>query len=192
MKKNNPRNIDCYIQDAKSDIIIYFFVYFILITCVIVLTYIEQKPFILCLTILFLFMFFQRVFVYRKIKFIKKKLEDKNSLDKVQNILFWNHNHYFLTEEYFVILKKKDIDIFSYRDIKTIQKEIRYNFGSDICPPDYLYITLTNGKKYKIIIRFNQQHFSLQEASDISEFLLSKNSDIVVEELIIKVHDKKL
>lgn len=192
MKKNNPRNIDCYIQDAKSDIIIYFFVYFTLITCVIVLAYIEQEPFILCLTILFLFMFFQRVFVYRKIKFIKKKLEDKNLLDKVQNILFWNHNHYFLTEEYFVILKKKDIDIFSYRDIKTIQKEIRYNFGSDICPPDYLYITLTNGKKYKIIIRFNQQHFSLQEASDISEFLLSKNSDIVVEELIIKVHDKKL
>lgn len=192
MKKNTPRTIDSYIEEAKTDILIYFFVYFAFIIGVIVLAYIEQVPFICCLTILFLLMFLQRVFTYNKIKYIKKKIEEQGSLDKVQNIVFWNNNHYFLTEEYFVILNKKDVDIFSYQDIKTIQKEIRYNLGSDICPPDYLYLTLNNGKKYKIIIRFNQQHFSLQEAVDISEFLLSKNKDIIEEELIIKIHDKKI
>lgn len=192
MKKNTPRTIDSYIEEAKTDILIYFFVYFAFIIGVIVLAYIEQVPFICCLTILFLLMFLQRVFTYNKIKYIKKKIEEQGSLDKVQNIVFWNNNHYFLTEEYFVILNKKDVDIFSYQDIKTIQKEIRYHFGSDICPPDYLYLTLNNGKKYKIIIRFNQQHFSLQEAVDISEFLLSKNKDIIEEELIIKIHDKKI
>jgi hypothetical protein len=192
MKKNTPRTIDSYIEEAKTDILIYFFVYFALIIGVIALAYIEQEPFICCLTILFLLMFLQRIFTYNKINSIKKKIDEQGSLDKVQNIVFWNNNHYFLTEEYFVILNKKDIDIFSYQDIKTIQKEIRYNFGSDICPPDYLYLTLNNGKKYKIIIRFNQQHFSLQEAVDISEFLLSKNKDIIEEELIIKIHDKKI
>lgn len=192
MKKNTPRTIDSYIQEAKSDIIIYFFVYFALTLGVIVLAYIEREPFICLLIILFLLMFLQRIFTYHKIKFIKKKIDEQGLLDKVQNIIFWNNNHYFLTEEYFVILNKKDVDIFSYQDIKTIQKEIRYNFGSDICPPDYLYLTLNNGKKYQIIIRFNQSHFSLQEASDISEFLLFKNKDIVEEELIIKVHDKKI
>ena len=54
MKKNTPRTIDSYIEEAKTDILIYFFVYFALIIGVIVLAYMEQEPFICCLTILFL------------------------------------------------------------------------------------------------------------------------------------------
>ncbi|HIT23745.1 MAG TPA: hypothetical protein IAD45_04945, partial [Candidatus Faecimonas intestinavium] len=85
MKKNTPRTIDSYIEEAKTDILIYFFVYFAFIIGVIVLAYIEQEPFICCFTILFLLMFLQRVFTYNKIKYIKKKIEEQGSLDKVQN-----------------------------------------------------------------------------------------------------------
>ena len=119
MKKNTPRTIDSYIEEAKTDILIYFFVYFALIIGVIALAYIEQEPFICCLTILFLLMFLQRVFTYNKINSIKKKIDEQGSLDKVQNIVFWNNNHYFLTEEYFVILNKNDVESI-IPNIKTI------------------------------------------------------------------------
>lgn len=186
------RTIDSYITEAKVNIFIYFVVYFVLCFGVFVLAYIEKTPFICIFSFYFFLRFLQRVFIYRKIKNIKKRLEEQGLLDKAQNIIFWNQNHYFLTEENFVIFNKKSIDIFSYQDIQTIQKEIHYHFGSATCPPDFLYLTLNNGKKYQILIRFNQSHFSLEEDLDISEFLLSKNKAIVEEELIIKVYDKKI
>lgn len=192
MKNEKKRTIESYVEEAKTDIFIYFFVYGFFIIGIILLAIKLQAIFIYLIILPFICFFINRILVYKKVIRINKYLNTNRLKEVGQNILFWNNDNYFLTEEYFIILNKKVVDVFSYQDIKTIQKEINYYLSSHASHHDYLYIKLNNNNTYKIIIRFNSSHFSLQNAIDISDFFIKKNENIIIEEPIVKVCDKIL
>ncbi len=192
MKNEKKRTIESYVEEAKTDIFIYFFVYGFFITAIILLAIKLQVVFIYLIILPFICFFINRILVYKKVIRINTYLNTNGLKEVGQNILFWNNDNYFLTEEYFIILNKKVVDVFSYQDVKTIQKEINYYFGSHASHHDYLHIKLNNNNTYKIIIHFNRSHLSLQNAIDISDFLIKKNANIIIEEQIVKVCDKIL
>ena len=178
MKNEKKRTIESYVEEAKTDIFRYFCVYLFFIIGIILLAIKLQAIFIYLIILPFIYFFINRILVYKKVIRINKYLNTNGLKEVGQNILFWNNDNYFLTEEYFIILNKKVVDVFSYQDIKTIQKQTEYHISKHSHIDEYLILKLKNEKSYSILICSNL--LTISNNIDISKFLLSKNKDIEI------------
>lgn len=93
-----------------------------------------------------------------------------------------------------IFITKKSIDIFSYSDIKEIEKEINYKVGSSVShtsPTDYLHIILNDNRHYKVAINIGANLVN-EDVRDISSYLLEKNKKIKEKESLVKIGGQKL
>ena len=181
MKIKKPRTIDSYITEVKIDIFIYFFVYGFLLSILFYLSYkVLFYPFFVIFLLWFLFAWMKRIQIYYHIIIVKRYLASHHLLDKLGDILFWNNDCYFLTENYFIIVVKGQIEVFSYQDISSIRKETHSFLGRNSHMDENLFITLKNEKQYQILLSSTLLTIEIQK--DITEFLLEKNPHIKVEQ----------
>lgn len=180
MKTSEPRNIDSYILEAKNNIFIYFFVYGILLSILFYLSYkVHFYPFFIIFLLWFLFCWIKRIQIYYRVVIVRRYITNHHLLDKLGDILFWNNDCYFLTENYFIIVVKSQVEVFSYQDISFIRKETHYFLGRNSHIDENLFITLKNGKQYQILL--SSTLLTIEVQKDITEFLLEKNPHIKVE-----------
>ena len=187
MKKKNDRRetLDDYISIAKTDVYVYLVVTLISLT-VWILTFIKQNEvwyiklfFIVVLTLCFFGAWFiGKIRAYYNLNKIKKYLIVNGLIDKIGKILYWNEEYYFLTDNYFVIYQNKKTTAFLYSDIKEIYKTYDYSVGHNSHYSEKLVIILKNNKEFSVII-YSTLLFN-EEMKDISDFLVSKNKNIII------------
>lgn len=192
MEKNRKvKEIDDYVNEAKTDIYVYIIVAIILFLILLYIAYKVNWYYLLLFHIFFLFSLLNRIIIHNNLKKIREYLIKNKLINKIGKIDFWNENNYFLTEKYMIMIENNIVNCFSYSDIISIRKEINYSFNSHSSNfPDYLYIVLNNNMEYKILI-FNTCLTS-EKYCDISSYLLNKNKDIIVEENIVKINHHTL
>ena len=189
MKKD--MSIDDYINISKTDIYLYIFISIVLCLILLYISYRVNWYYLLLFDSLFLISILRKIITYRNLKRIKEYLINNNLINKIGKIDFWNEKNYFLTEKYMIIIENNIVDSFEYSSIISIQKEVNYNFrttGSYF--PDYLYINLKGNKQYKILIFAN--YIVVDNFCELQSYILNKNKNIIVEETVTKINDKKL
>lgn len=188
LKKNeNYKTLDEYIEIAKGEISAY-----VLITVVltIILTYVGYRLnfyYTLFFALIVLIRIPEKIEVLNNLKNIKAYLEENNLLDKIGKIDFWNDRYYFLTENYFIILRDKKVNVIKYQEIELIFIEKKINLkskGSSF--EEYLHI-LTNREEFIILTWTNI--LVCEDFKDISNYLVKKNPNIKIKE---PVTDKKI
>ena len=190
-EKGKIKEIDDYVNEAKTDIYVYIIVAIILFFILLYISYKVNWYYLLLFHIFFLFSLFNRIIIHNNLKKIREYLIKNKLINKIGKIDFWNENHYFLTEKYMIIIENNIVNCFPYSDITSIRKEINYIFHSHSSNfPDYLYIVLNNNIEYKILI-FNTCLTS-EKYCNISSYLLNKNKDIIIEENIVKINHRIL
>lgn len=170
-------NLDSYIKANNIDILIYC-LYLLIITIILLFVcYKTHCYFILLIDIFALNSLISRIYVKFNLNKIQKYLMDNNLYNKIGKIEYWNEKNYFLTENYVIMLANKKVKVFSYSDIVSISKEKDIKIKRYSRLDEYLVITLLNEEQYKILsyttVLTNEKY------KDISDFLLSKNSNII-------------
>lgn len=91
-----------------------------------------------------------------------------------------------------VLVENKIVNCFKYSNIKQIYKKINYGTSADGSTnlSGYLYIKLGDNSEYKILINTNL--LINKEFKDVSSYLVNKNKDIVVNDTIIQMGNRKL
>lgn len=185
-KKENYKTLDEYIEIAKGEISAY-----VLVTVVltIVLTYVGYRLnfyYVLFFALMVLIRIPEKIEVLNNLKIIKNYLEENNLLDKIGKIDFWNDRYYFLTENYFIILRDKKVNVVKYQEIDSIFIEKKINLKSKGSTfEEYLHI-LTNREEFIILTWTNI--LVCEDFKDISDYLIKKNPNIKIKE---PVTDKK-
>lgn len=109
---------------------------------------------------------------------INSKIEEET-----KDILYWNHNGLWLTNNYVIINKSIKVFAFQYKDIKKIKKKEYYTSSGVWATPTFhrdLEIELHSGQKYKV--RMYNQHMEFKEViEDVTPILLEKNKNIIEE-----------
>ena len=188
------KTIDDYIIEAKTDIYVYIIVAFIILFFLLFFSYKVKFYYLLIVSIFPFLSIFTKIEVYHRVKRVKQYLIKNSLLDKIGKIDYWNNECYFLTENYMIFITKKSIDIFSYSDIKEIEKEINYKVGSSVShtsPTDYLHIILNDNRQYKVAINIGANLVN-EDVRDISSYLLEKNKKIKEKESLVKIGGQKL
>lgn len=188
------KTIDDYIIEAKTDIYVYIIVAFIILFFLLFFSYKVKFYYLLIVSIFPFLSIFTKIEVYHRVKRVKQYLIKNSLLDKIEKIDYWNNEYYFLTENYMIFITKKSIDIFSYSDIKEIEKEINYKVGSSVShtsPTDYLHIILNDNRQYKVAINVGANLVN-EDVRDISSYLLEKNKKIKEKESLVKIGGQKL
>ena len=187
-KRCYDKSLDSYISEAKVDILIYFVVFLIIFSVGFYFSYRwGEYIFLIFLGIWFLISLLGRVQVLYNVSKTKKYLVSNHLIDKIGKIVFWDNDSYFLTDSYFIIVYQFRVHVFSYDDILSIKKEVCYRRHDS---SDHLYITLKNQETFPILI--DSYSMTISDNKDISKFLLSKNPDILVEEVVVDWYGVKL
>lgn len=184
----NKKTIDNYIEESKTDIYVSILAAAILFFLLLTISFKLEHYYILIILILPVLGIFTKIEIYKRIIRVKEYLINNNLLEKIGKIDYWNNKNYFLTENYMIFITTKTVDIFSYKDIKEIKKEINYNkinAKNPSLPEDYLYITLKDNKKYRIVIH-RGGYLINEDVKDITNYLLNKNKSIKEKETRIK------
>lgn len=101
----------------------YFFIYFFNIVVLF---------FSIIVSLLFLFYAFvlglliDRIYVFWNLRQIKKHLIENDLLDKIGEIDYWNESNFFLTKNYFIIKKGKQVRAILYKEILSIKSNVNY------------------------------------------------------------------
>lgn len=175
MKDNNSLNT--YIHTNNFDILIFIF---LLIISTVILLFIGYKThcyFILLIDIFILNSLISRIEVKFNLNKIEKYLNDKNLINKIGKIEYWNEKNYLLTENYVIIIADKKVKKFRYSDIVSISKKRDVKLRSYSRIDEYLVITLLNGEQYRILSYTSV--LTNEKYKDISDFLLNKNNSII-------------
>ena len=110
---------------------------------------------------------------------IKKYLIDKDLVNKIEKIDFWNEKNYFLTSNYLIIVQHKSVYAIKYSDISKIYVETILNINRPGSYEEYLHIFSSNNE-FKILT-FSTKLVG-EELMNIKDYLLNKNDKIIVEE----------
>lgn len=185
IKNKYDKTLDEYIEISKGDITLYFILSLIVIAINIAIIiynkiYNESILFFVILCIIPLLITLKKITVKHNLLKIKKYLTDNQLIDKIGTIEFYNEEDYFLTEKYMIIYRNKVVSHFEYSEIKCIQKEHKHTIGKNSKSQSYLYIILNNGTEYRVLI--SSTVMVNEDYKDISDNLLKKNPNIVVEE----------
>ena len=182
MKNKKKLTIDEYIDIAKNDIIVYASVTFILLT---IFLYVGIKYnvyyYLFFVGLIIIGRTYERIDAFLTLKQIKKYLTINNLLDKIGTIDYWNEKYYFLTDNYMIIKQGKEIYSFKYSEIKRIYKESNLVLNKYSKSQEYLHILVGNNN---FIILIYSTVLVGEDFKDISDYLIKKNPNIVIEKTI--------
>ena len=181
-REKKKLTIDEYIDIGKGDITIYVTVTIILLA--ISLWFGIKYNFYFHLLFIGLIMIgrvSERIDTLLTLKKIKGYLVDNNLLDKIGNIDYWNDRYYFLTDNYMIIKQKKEIFSFKYSEIERIFKESYFELSKHSYSQEHLHI-IVNDNDFKILI--STTVLVGEDYRDISDYLIKKNPNIIVDETI--------
>lgn len=181
-KEKKKLTIDDYIDIGKGDITVYVAVTIILLA--ISLWFGIKYNFYFHLLFIGLIMIgrvSERIDTLFTLKKIKRYLVDNNLLDKIGNIDYWNDRYYFLTDNYMIIKQKKKIFSFKYSEIERIFKESYFELSKHSYSQEHLHI-IVNDNDFKILI--STTVLVGEDFRDISDYLIKKNPNIIVDETI--------
>lgn len=178
MKKNqNLKTMDDYVVQGKYDIYGYAILTLVFFLILLYIGYRVNWYYIIFMDLLMVGRTLERVTVYSNLKKIYKHLEELNLIDKLGVIEFWNEKHYFLTENYMIILQLGRIYVFDYSEIIKIYKKSYWQLSKYSSWEEYLFIE-TEENSFKILIWTNV--LVGEEYKDISDYLLKKNPNIEI------------
>lgn len=171
--------LDDYISIAKSDINTYIIVAMIIFGVLLFIGYKVDFYYILFFDLIMIFRILERISTYNNLKMIKKYLIDKDLVNKIEKIDFWNEKNYFLTSNYLIIVQHKSVYAIKYSDISKIYVETILNINRPGSYEEYLHIFSSNNE-FKILT-FSTKLVG-EELMNIKDYLLNKNDKIIVEE----------
>ena len=178
MKKIKHKTIDDYITIAKNDLYVYTGVTIIVFLFLCYISFKTSCYFYLLFNLVMIILASDKIEAYFNLLKIKKTLIQKNLIDKIGKIDFWNEYNYFLTENYVIIVYKHNTYLIKYEDIDTIYKETKFENGKQDTIDKFLHLVLKNGDDIKILIWSSA--LRTEEYKDIGEYLLKKNSNIKI------------
>jgi hypothetical protein len=171
--------LDDYISIAKSDINTYIIVAMIIFGVLLFIGYKVDFYYILFFDLIMIFRILERISTYNNLKMIKKYLIDKDLVNKIEKIDFWNEKNYFLTSNYLIIVQHKSVYAIKYSDISKIYVETILDINRPGSYEEYLHIFSSNNE-FKILT-FSTKLVG-EELMNIKDYLLNKNDKIIVEE----------
>ena len=174
MKHKKKTIDDCCVKDAETN---FSFPIILIIILLIISIWTEYRYILLFFVLVILFYIANQLEVRKTIKKIKKYLINNNLMNKIGDVYFWNAKDYMVTDNYFIILKDYKINVFKYEEIEKIYKKTFVCLSRVGMVEKYLYIYLKNGEEYKILI--NSTLVRSEEVMDISDFLISKNIEVI-------------
>lgn len=179
MKKKEKKKltIDEYMNIGKGDIFVYIIATVIVSLILLYIAYKKNFYYIFFFDIIMVGRTIERIETYITLKKVKLYLIKNNLLDKIGNIDYWNERYYFLTDNYMIIQKKGIIYSFKYSDIKKIFKERRSAIHR--CIQECLHI-ITSDNIFEILI-FSTALVE-EDYKDISDYLINKNPNIIIDE----------
>lgn len=169
------KNIDNYIDFAKSDLLIFCFLHGILIIIILCIS-INFYEFLFCL--LFPIEFIKsKIKTYFNTKKIVNYIYDNNLRDKIGNVDYWNERNYIFCENFIFYCKssywKRKVYAIKYKDIKEMNVISDGRIGWS---QDYLVMKTKDGKEYKILVYSPMLTGYLKK--DVSLYILNKNPKI--------------
>lgn len=184
MKKREKKKltIDEYIDIGKSDITLYVFITIILLAISLYFGIKYNFYFhLLFIGLIMIIRICERIDTLLTLKKIKNYLVDNNLLYKIGNIDYWNDRYYFLTDNYIIIKQKKEVYSFEYSEIERIYKESYVELSNHSYSQENLHIVVDEND-FKILIYTTV--LVGEDYRDISDYLIEKNPDIIVDETI--------
>lgn len=181
-REKKKLTIDEYIEIGKGDITVYIIVSIILLA--VSLYFGIKYNFYIHLLFIGLIMIgriWERIDTLLTLRKIKTYLVDNNLLDKIGKIDYWNDRYYFLTDNYMIIKQKREIHSFKYSEIERIFKESYVELSKHSYSQEHLHI-IANDNDFKILI--STTVLVGEDYKDISDYLIKKNPNIIVDDTI--------
>ena len=181
-REKKKLTIDEYIEIGKGDITVYIIVTIILLA--VSLYFGIKYNFYIHLLFIGLIMIgriWERIDTLLTLRKIKTYLVDNNLLDKIGKIDYWNDRYYFLTDNYMIIKQKRKIHSFKYSEIERIFKESYLELSKHSYSQEHLHI-IANDNDFKILI--STTVLVGEDYKDISDYLIKKNPNIIVDDTI--------
>ena len=183
-----------YTNIVKKKAYLFSIITFFMIFVILCLTYskLELNIYILwILEIILIIVSFYKIKNYYNVKKIKSYLIKHNLIDKIGNIDFTDRDNYYLMEYYMIVLYKKQVLCFEYSKIEKVSKEYYniFNLGASKNHVDlYLHFVLKNGIEFKVLTDSSTDILlcTTKNSQNIINYLLTKNSEIIIENEVLK------
>ena len=183
-----------YTNIVKKKAYLFSIITLFMIFVILCLTYskLELNIYILwILEIILIIVSFYKVKNYYNVKKIKSYLIKHNLIDKIGNIDFTDRDNYYLMEYYMIVLYKKQVLCFEYSKIEKVSKEYYniFNLGASNNHVDlYLHFVLKNGIEFKALTDSSTDILlcTTKNSQNIIKYLLTKNSEIIIENEVLK------
>lgn len=183
-----------YTNIVKKKAYLFSIITLFMIFVILCLTYskLELNIYILwILEIILIIVSFYKVKNYYNVKKIKSYLIKHNLIDKIGNIDFTDRDNYYLMEYYMIVLYKKQVLCFEYSKIEKVSKEYYniFNLGASNNHVDlYLHFVLKNGIEFKVLTDSSTDILlcTTKNSQNIINYLLTKNSEIIIENEVLK------
>lgn len=183
-----------YTNIVKKKAYLFSIITLFMIFVILCLTYskLELNIYILwILEIILIIVSFYKIKNHYNVKKIKSYLIKHNLIDKIGNIDFTDRDNYYLMEYYMIVLYKKQILCFEYSKIEKVSKEYYniFNLGASMNHVDlYLHFVLKNGIEFKVLTDSSTDILlcTTKNSQNIINYLLTKNSEIIIENEVLK------
>lgn len=183
-----------YTNIVKKKAYLFSIITLFMIFVILCLTYskLELNIYILwILEIILIIMSFYKIKNHYNVKKIKSYLIKHNLIDKIGNIDFTDRDNYYLMEYYMIVLYKKQVLCFEYSKIEKVSKEYYniFNLGASMNHVDlYLHFVLKNGIEFKVLTDSSTDILlcTTKNSQNIINYLLTKNSEIIIENEVLK------
>ena len=183
-----------YTNIVKKKAYLFSIITFFMIFVILCLTYskLELNIYILwILEIILIIVSFYKIKNYYNVKKIKSYLIKHNLIDKIGNIDFTDRDNYYLMEYCMIVLYKKQVLCFEYSKIEKVSKEYYniFNLGASNNHVDlYLHFVLKNGIEFKVLTDSSTDILlcTTKNSQNIINYLLTKNSEIIIENEVLK------
>ena len=183
-----------YTNIVKKKAYLFSIITLFMIFVILCLTYskLELNIYILwILEIILIIVSFYKIKNYYNVKKIKSYLIKHNLIDKIGNIDFTDRDNYYLMEYYMIVLYKKQVLCFEYSKIEKVSKEYYniFNLGASNNHVDlYLHFVLKNGIEFKVLTDSSTDILlcTTKNSQNIINYLLTKNSEIIIENEVLK------
>ena len=183
-----------YTNIVKKKAYLFSIITLFMIFVILCLTYskLELNIYILwILEIILIIVSFYKIKNHYNVKKIKSYLIKHNLIDKIGNIDFTDRDNYYLMEYYMIVLYKKQVLCFEYSKIEKVSKEYYniFNLGASMNHVDlYLHFVLKNGIEFKVLTDSSTDILlcTTKNLQNIINYLLTKNSEIIIENEVLK------
>lgn len=185
MKKfKSKKSLEEFWNIAKWDIVLYVILTILFSIIGLVGLILENSliPLTFFLAIYVFIGIFWKVNTFYNIKKIISYIDENNLRDKIGDIDYYNENNLFLTEKYMIVNYRNKVYIFEYKDILKIFYEDKLHIGKNSGHSRFLHIVVNGHDEFVFLIQSTS--ITYQETKDISDYLLDKNSKIILEKAI--------